>query len=142
MTYVNKAVPHPYYDAKKSWKESKKLCNLIRLKAEIAQKALKTVVEEIDGIHDLVQQLLAVLPKTDGTMPWASPLAPHIIMEGLFEYAFRVENKERHFSRRAKMLRMIDFSKQCDFTKVIEDGIGWALKLEKQEEKLDVQGLI
>lgn len=124
---------HPLYDAVKSWKEAHRIARLIRIKVIEIQKYATVMVKEMDEVIELIKQLVMVLPKTDGTIFGVSPLAPNLVMESLMELIFKLESKERNFSRRIKMGRILDLSKQFDFTKAVDGALGWAFKLEKQD---------
>lgn len=124
---------HPLYDAVKSWKEAHKIANLIRVKVKNIQKNIAGAVVEMDEVIELFKQLFAILPKTDGTLFGISPIAPNLLIEHLMDYVFRSENKEKNFSRRIKMTRILDFSKHTDFVTQVDLALGWAFKSEKSD---------
>lgn len=125
--------PHPLYDAVKSWKEAHKTERLIRIKVQNVHKNLTAAITESDEIIELLKQMYATLPKTDGTLYGVSPLAPTVVMELLMDVVFRTENKERNWSRRIKRSRELDFSKPFVFTEIMDQALAWAFKREKED---------
>lgn len=132
-----KPTPHPLFDAVKSWKEAHKIANLIRVKVKNVQKNMSATVVETDQIIELLKQLFAVLPKTDGTLFGISPISPSSVMEKLMELAFRSESKELNFSRRLIRRSIIDFSKSFDFSSSIDECLAWCFKREKEDTTVE-----
>lgn len=134
--------PHPLYDAKKSWKEARRIAEEMVSEAQILEKHMNAVIRGGNKIADMANQLFIATPAADTKLMVDSPIFPAKLIIALYKHMARIdeEYKLHRFAWLAKA-SPLDIYKAPRFSDAVKEAIEWAFKLEKTPKK-DVQTLI